>query len=69
MNYIFKILIILLMAACVENQSNKKSSTDNEKQTRKRKNKLSLDLEAILERDTLIAVVNNSSTSYFIYKG
>lgn len=71
MNNIFKTLILLMMISCTQSESNKEkqSSTGNETEEKRNHKEVKLDLEAIQERDTLIAVVNNSSTSYFIYKG
>ena len=61
--------MFLLMVACAENPSDRQASSDKNKENRASNNREKLDLEAIQKRDTLRAVVNNSSTSYFIYRG
>lgn len=62
MKYILNILLILVVlhSSCVRDRAAEKNFWDNPVQT---------DLEDIIKRGTLRAIVDNSSTSYYIYRG
>ena len=62
MKYILNIMLILVvsLSSCVRDRAAEKNFWDDPVQT---------DLEDIIKRGTLRAVVDNSSTSYYIYRG
>ena len=63
-HYLAYVVPLVLMAACAKNQPEAEAIHDPVK-----KPPIELDLQAIKQRDTLKAIVDNSTTSYFIYKG
>lgn len=63
---IFFSLIILSVACRPNNNETKKQSMADKQEI---PDPVDFDLKKIKERDTLIAIVDNSSTGYFIYKG
>ncbi|MFW5761957.1 MAG: transglycosylase SLT domain-containing protein [Cyclobacteriaceae bacterium] len=69
MNNIFIVLSFYLFAACIDNQASKRESNKSDKAEKNEQQVTDIDLKEIKARDTLIAVLNNNSTSYFIYKG
>src|SRR5690606_38442476 len=54
------VVLMMLLSSCVRDRAAEKNFWDNPVQT---------DLEDIVKRGTLRAVVDNSSTSYYIYRG
>lgn len=64
-SFIFGFFLFFQLASCTTS-SNEKS---NESKKTKSPPLVEIDLDDIQNRDTLIAIIDNSSTSYFIYKG
>jgi membrane-bound lytic murein transglycosylase F len=56
---------VLFLLSCQQNSSSNRANKEKEKATQV----VGFDLQQIQQRGTLIALVDNSSTSYFIYKG
>lgn len=58
--------LIILMASCRQTQNDSQLS---KKSVPKSANPIDFDLARIVERGSMIAIIDNSSTGYFIYKG
>ena len=66
---LISILLYFVVTACSNKQQQKNSQSNQKIQSSDGSPNVQFDLKNVKNRDTLIAVVNNSSTSYFIYKG
>ncbi len=63
------LLIPLLMLGCKSSQEEASESSSQKKEKKQRKQLVKTDLDDIIARDTLKAIMTYSSTSYFLYRG